>query len=251
MVRIFNPAAVLVCYMLLFLSCTKDAAVADNNTGNNGAGGSMARFTLVGNHLYLVNYSNLITYDCSDPKSLKEKSNLQIGFNIETIYPYKDKLFIGSSVGMYVYSLGDPALPKLEGAATHVRACDPVVGNDTVAYVTLRSFGTNCGSQSDVLNVYNIKTLQSPALVKTIVMGSPYGLGISGNALYVCDGNNGLKVFDISSGYEPVLTQTFSGKEYLDVIPYNNILICHVTGGIHFFDISDPLLPIEAGMVND
>jgi hypothetical protein len=246
-----KPIFILACTLLLFLSCSKEAAVTTNNSGSNGAGGSLARFTLVGNYLYLVDNSNLIAYDCSDPKNLVEKSNEAIDFRIETIYPYKNKLFIGSTAGMYVYSLENPAKPKLEGSVTHVRACDPVVGNDSAAYVTLRSFGTNCGSTKDVLNVYNIKELQKPALVKTIEMASPFGLGISGKALYVCDGLNGLKVFDISSGYEPKLITTIAGKDYQDVIPYDNVLICHVATGISFFDISDPLKPIEAGIVND
>ncbi len=58
------------------------------------------------------------------------KGSIDVGFSIETIYSYKDKLFIGPSTAMYVYSLTDPAHPDKLGQAQHVRACDPVVAND-------------------------------------------------------------------------------------------------------------------------
>jgi hypothetical protein len=239
-------------YTLLLLaiavqfSCTK----ADSGSPSHGAGGSTARYTVVGNYLYLVDHYELKTFDISDPAKLVLKSTEHLGWNIETIYPYKDKLFIGSQSGMFVYSLADPVKPKREGAVNHVRACDPVVANDTVAYVTLRSFGTSCNGTQNVLNVYSVKQAQ-PTLVKSVTMTLPYGLGIKNNALYVCEGANGLVVFDISKGFDPVKKKTLNDEVYFDVIPYGNLLICQVQGGIRFYDISDPLNPVKEGLVGD
>lgn len=230
-------------------ACSKDAK-SDAAAAPDGAGGSLARYTLAGNYLYLVDDSKLDVYDCSDLAHPVFRSSHYIGFGIETIYPYKDKLYIGAATGMYVYGLDDPANPKLEGSVTHVRACDPVVANDTVAYVTLRSFGTNCGGTQNVLNVYDIRHT-NPKLVKTVVMAAPAGLGIYRNALYVCEGDKGMSVFDISEGFDPVLVKTIKGKIYQDVIPYNGVLISHIDEGICFFDISSPLQPVETGTVKN
>lgn len=227
-------------------SCTK----ADSGGPSDGAGGSTARYTVVGNYLYLVDHYDLKTFDISNPSNLVLKSVENLGWNIETIYPYKDKLFIGSQSGMFVYSLSDPSNPKREGAVNHVRACDPVVANDTVAYVTLRSFGTTCNGTQNVLNVYSVKQPQ-PTLVKTVNMTLPYGLGIKSNALYVCEGTHGLVVFDISKGFDPAKKKTLKDEEYFDVIPYGDLLICQVKGGIRFYDISDPLNPLKEGLVGN
>jgi len=241
--------------MLIFAviaSCSKDGnSAAAPDTANNGAGGSLARYTIVGDYLYLVDDYNLDVYDCHNLANPVRKSSQQIGFGIETIYPFRDKLFIGSTNGMYVYSLEDPAAPRLEGAVTHVRACDPVVANDSAAYVTLRNFGTTCGGTENVLNVYNVKDVQHPRLVRTVTMKSPGGLGIHQSALYVCEGQNGLTDFDISKGYEPLEIRTLKGKDYQDVIPYNGLLICHLSDGICFYDLSDPLHPVEFGTVKN
>ncbi|GAO41069.1 LVIVD repeat-containing protein [Flavihumibacter petaseus] len=255
MKKILSSLVVILILTTMIASCSKDgagnyAAAPDNNSGN-GKSGSMARFTMVGNYLYIVDLSSLKAYDCSDPENPKLSGSTYLSWNIETIYPYQDKLFIGSSNGMYVFSLEDPANPKMEGSVSHVRACDPVIGNDTVAYVTLRSFGNNCGSTTNVLNVYNIKNSAQPVLVNTIEMASPYGLGMSDTALYVCDGTSGLKVYNIANAWQPELVKTISGFDFQDVIPYGDILISHIADGFHFFDISDPLEPVETGVVND
>lgn len=228
----------LVLILPLFHSCTKEAA----NPATTGAGGSMARYTVAGNYLYIADNSELHAYDISDPTTPYRRSSQYIGFNIETIYQYKGKLFIGSANGMYVYSLVNPENPLQEGAITHVRSCDPVVANDSVAYVTLRT-GVSCGGNRDILNVYNLRNPNSPSLVRTIDLQSPYGLGVAQKALYVCQGENGMVVFDLADPYNPRELRAFKDESYFDVIPYHGVLICFVSHGILLYDISEPLVP--------
>jgi len=45
----------------------------------------------------------------------------------------------------------------------------------------------------DVLDVTNVL---KPMLIRSYNMDNPYGLGISGDILFVCDGTSGLKVYD-------------------------------------------------------
>ena len=235
----------ILCLFVLFISCEKgsseQAAHADAATG---AGGSLARFTIVGNYLYMVDSHNLIIVDLSDPSKPEKKETYFAGFDIETIFSYKEKLYLGASNGMYIFSVTDPLKPVKEGEVTHFRACDPVVSNDSVSYVTLRSTGTNCGSNKNVLNIYNVKDAKHPELVKEVTMQSPYGLGIRNKGLYVCEGVNGLVTFDLSNPYNPVKKTEFTDEAFYDVIPYGNVLIAFIAKGVCFFDISDPVNPV-------
>jgi hypothetical protein len=232
------PAAV------IHFSCSKSSESNAAAGGGSGAGGSLAKFAISGNYLYTVSSSMLTVYDITDATKPVKKTELNPGFDIETIFPYKDKLFLGAQTGMYVYSITNPAQPVKEGSITHFRSCDPVVSNDSLAYVTLRSFGTNCGSLRNVLNVYNVKNLSSPALINTVELRSPYGLGIKDKALYVCEGHNGMVLFDITYPYTPMKKKEFNNEVYYDVIPFGNVLIAYIEKGVCFFDISNPLDPV-------
>lgn len=230
---------------IIFLSaCTKESASAAATA--SGAGGSTARFTIVGNYLYVVDNASLKAFDISNPAIAPVlKSKTSVGINIETIFPYQDKLFIGSSFSMYIYSLANPAQPAKLGQAEYMvrMSCDPVVAKDSTAYATLNSVGP-CGGSSSQLVVYNIKNISNPLLQRSLSLTAPYGLGISDSALYVCDGQSGLRVFDIRNTYDPQLLNTITGRTYYDVIPYGNILICQVDNGIELFNITNRHQPL-------
>ena len=226
-------------FLLLITGCEKSTFDTSSNSGNqNGTGGSLARFTLAGNYLYVVEETTLKTFDVSAPANPILKNTLVIGNNIETIYPYKNNLFIGSQLGMFIYSIANPAEPKLSGSALHVRSCDPVVANDTAAFVTLRS-GSFCGAPADGLYLYNITNLFSPQLVTTVNLATPFGLGLKDSILFVCQGANGMSAVNIKSINAPVISQTITGSNFMDVIPYGDLLICYVTDGIALYDISN------------
>jgi hypothetical protein len=112
-----------------------------------------------------LDYNTIEVIDISDPSAAEIKGNVNVGFGVETIFPYKDKLFIGSVDGMYIYDLANPQVPKKLGEARHVRSCDPVVANDSVAYVTLRGSG-NCGAATDGLYTYTTSPILLPRFKK-------------------------------------------------------------------------------------
>lgn len=221
-------------------ACSKSDNAANNIT--TGTGGSLARFTIIGDYLYTVNRQALYTYELNSTGNPILVSSINIGWDIETIYPYKDKLFIGSMEAMYIYSLSNPASPLREGQASHVRSCDPVVAKDDYAYVTLRT-NTSCEGSINALKVYDVSNLSFPAVVKEINLKHPYGLGVNESALYVCDDTDGLKIFDIDNPANPILTKTVTGYSFRDCIPHNDILICMVAEGMVIYDISEPLNP--------
>jgi hypothetical protein len=229
---------------LLFNSCQKESL--SNAATATGAGGSTARFTISGNFLYVVDNSNLKTFDISNTAIAPVlKSTTNVGINVETIFPYQDKLFIGSSFSMHIFSLANPENPTRLAQADYIirMSCDPVVAKDSTAYATLNSSGP-CGGGLSQLVVYNIKDITKPKLETTRSLMGPYGLGISDSALYVCEAMGGLNVYNIRNTYSPQLLRTITGETFFDVIPYGNILICQVSNGIALYDISIRHQPI-------
>lgn len=210
-----------------------------------GVGGSMARFTIVNNYLYTVDESIMHVFDISSPDNPNEKSTLNLGWGIETIFPFKNNLFIGSTNGMHIYSIDNPEEPQFMSMSTHVTTCDPVVANDNYAFVTLRSennSGRVCGDTfTNQLEVIDIKDVTNSKLLHIYNMTSPHGLGIDGNTLFVTEGNDGLKIFDISdvSRIDESLIQHMTGFNAFDVIPINGILILTGDDGLYQFDYSN------------
>ena len=225
------------------LACDKQASAPSGSSSGTGTGGSLARFTIVGNTLYMVDYMSLKVYNITDPANTTHIRTKTIGRNIETIFSYKDALFMGSSEGVYIYSLQDPLNPIELGRATHARSCDPVVANDSIAYVTLRG-GTACGPAQDGLYIHSVKNPANIQMIKLYLMGTPKGLGLKDNFLYVCQLQQGLSVLDVTDPLNPVEVKKITGSEFHDVIPFGNLLICYVTGGLALYDITQPGNPV-------
>ncbi len=233
---------------VFFVQCEKDAAVSSKGGfGTTGQGGSLARFAIVGNYLYSVDENQLKSLDISTPGNPVLKSTQDVGFDIETIFPFGDKLFIGSTSQVYIFSITDPAKPKKLSTAISpdvLRRCDPVVAKDTVAFATLRTNGP-CGGTQSILAVFDIKDITHPVQISSYPVGEPYGLEYSGDVLYVCDRQRGLLLFDISQPFEPQpINVSINDDIYVDVIPYQNTLICWVNSGIILYDITDNRNPV-------
>lgn len=218
--------------------------LANSNTSGQkssspyGMGGSMARFTIVNSHLYTVSDNSLDVFSISIPQTPTFTSKLQLGWGIETIYPFKNKLFIGSNTGMFIYDISNPSQPSKQGQFSHVRTCDPVIAEDNYAYVTLRT-GTGCPGATNQLDVLDIRDISQPSLVKTYPMANPHGLSKDGDLLFICDGKQGLKVYNASNANSIFLLKQFTGLETYDVIAWNDIAIVSAADGLYQYDYSD------------
>ena len=232
---------VIVTASLLLGSCGKDNSGAPADAGT-GTGGSLARFTIYGEYLYTVDREVLKTYSLANPELPELLSSVNIGTDIETIYPYGGNLFIGSMEALYIYSLEDPEKPERQALASHLRACDPVVADGDYAYVTVRS-GSACGGPLDALLVFDVSDLKQPVQLTQVQLDSPYGLGINGNTLYVCDGAAGLKVFDVTDPASPASLTHREGYVFKDCITHGDILVCMVDHGLVIYDITNANTP--------
>ena len=204
-----------------------------------GISGSMARFIIVNNYLYAVNSHDLICVSLSNPTEPAVTSEMSAGWDIETIYSLHDKLFLGSMGGVFIYDISQPDAPAKESDFTHARACDPVIADDSYTYITLRE-GTSCGPTENEMLVVDIRNIQAPELVNTYTMTNPQGLAKDNNELFVCDGKDGLKMYDASDPANLTLEKHLEGLEPYDAIAWNNDLIVVAKDGLYQFDYSNP-----------
>lgn len=224
---------------------SNDAANQAGGNQSNGQGGSMARFSVMGDYLYTIDQRTMHLFNLQNAADPVYEKDLQVGWGIETIFPfYRDNhsyLFIGSNDGMYIYNNDDPMSPFQEGYLGHVSSCDPVVPHGQHAYITLRS-GNSCQGFTDQLEIADISDMSNPKRIEVHKMSNPWGLGVDNDLLFICDGRDGLKVFDLEDPAPDKLKTVahFEGFSAYDVIPFQGTLILSSSEGIHFFNYQNP-----------
>ncbi len=214
---------------------------ANGNYGSakiGGIGGSMACFALANDKLFTVSNTHLKTFDLITPDDPVYKGEVQPGsWNIETIFPFKNRLFLGTTNGMYIYDASGSNVNMLS-QFQHARSCDPVVAEDKYAFVTLRS-GTRCDGFTNQLDVVGITNLSTPQLLKSYGMTNPHGLSKDGNLLFICEGGEGPKVFDAMDVMNIKLIKHLKGMETYDVIAWNKKALVVAKDGLYQFDYTN------------
>ncbi|QPH37686.1 LVIVD repeat-containing protein [Pedobacter endophyticus] len=220
------------------------------SSGTSGQGGSMARFTLLNDYLYTVGTSDLSLFDvkaASNPTFVKA---INLGWGAETIFPYDNKLFIGTNRGMHIFSATDPANPVKLSTYSHIVACDPVVVQGRYAYVTLRT-GNTCAQGMNQLEVVDIEDPTSPKQVAVYAMQNPHGLSVNGNNLFLCEGNFGIKTFNITDKTKigNNMLQYLKNIKSFDVIAGPKSLIVTGDDGVYQFSYSNPAMLRRLSMI--
>jgi hypothetical protein len=199
--------------LLALIGCSSDNKTA-TQSGGDGTGGSLAIFALKGNYLYSVDYAKLNVFSLINTSEPTKVNEINVGFNIETLFSYGDYLFIGSRNGMFIYNVENPENPAKLSSAQHFTSCDPVIANATHSFVTLHS-NNRCGNNINELQVYNTIDPTKPILVHQRNLTNPKGLGLYNNYLIVCD--DVIKIFSIQNPSEPLLIKSIN-KNCFDVI---------------------------------
>lgn len=215
-------------WLLLGLqACESDNDLSQpGSDGQAGQGGSLARFTVANDHLFIVDGSQLKTFSLQNAADPVYLSNQNVNAQVETVFPLGDStLFIGTTTGMLIYDVTTPLSIEHLSTYQHVVACDPVVANAQYAYVTLRSDPEVnwCFRSVNQLDIIDIRNLRQPQLVTEIPMINPKGLGLYGDTLLVCD--VGVKVMDVSNPIAPNLLSAFERYQPFDIIPYSSLMI--------------------------
>jgi hypothetical protein len=222
-------------------SSFRNDGMAGGNTNTYGVGGSMARFITYDDYLYALESSwKLKSINIADTDKLIVENELSLWGNVETLFIADAHLYVGTSNGMHILDLANPATPNFLSSYTHFTACDPVVIEGDRAYVTLRS-GNTCGGTQDLLEVIDISDKYEPKRLSSFPMIEPYGLAIDNGILFVCEGEYGLKVYDASDEYSITshLIAAFPGINAYDVIPMESFLFMIGEDGFYIYDYSD------------
>lgn len=221
---------------------TTTGGIGGSSGTTYGVGGSMARFGLYKDYLYIISQYNLLTFKLNSNSQVTLLNTGYLSWNVETIYITDDHLFLGTQSGMIVQSLAVPERPSQIGSFTHMTSCDPVVINGDLAYVTLKG-GTTCrGGTLNQLDVVRMTDGYSKyTLLKSYPMYGPQGLGVDGDLLFVCDGSAGLKIYDRTDPLTITshVVATFPSINAYDVIPRNNYLFMIGDTGFLLYDYSN------------
>ena len=242
--KIFNY--VFFALSLLFMTACTDSSepiggrgeTMDNaGGGGTGQGGSLARFTITKNRLYIVTSNTLYTYSLDNPSEPKYIHERTIWATVETIFAMGDYLFLGTQSGVEIYTIIDPDNPAYTSRYEHIVSCDPVVAQGMYAYSTLRT-GTQCFRGVNRLDVINIQNIAQPFEEFSIPMENPIGLGISRDLLFVCD-NSKLKAFSIKQPNRPTpLGTTINVDGCFDVIALDDRLLVVHDKGLNQYSIN-------------
>ena len=211
---------------------------ASSVPATNGQAGSMAKMVLLKDYLYAISERHSLgIVSVTNASSPHFENNISAGFDLETIYPFEDKLFLGSAEGMFMFDVSDPVQPFSIGTFSHGRACDPVVSDGKYAYITLHA-GTECGGNANELDVVNIENLDQFQLVKTYPMTKPTGLCKDGSLLFVCDASV-VKIYDAADPSDLKLLNKINSNEPYDVIAHNNVALVVDADGLYQYDYSN------------
>jgi hypothetical protein len=233
---------------VVFFDSSNAGSSVVNATGGNvssgtGVGGSFARFTVVNDYLYTVSTQSLKSYLVSTPADPQFKAVNNLNWGVETIFPYDDKLFIGSNSGMYIFDNSNPSSPVLLSTFDHARACDPVVVSGNTAYVTLRN-GTLCQGFINQLDVVDISNVLSPKLIKSYPMTNPHGLAYSNGKIYLAEGEFGFKVLDAKDPNKIEQLCNVTGMHSYDMISLSDTRLFMIgDDGFYQYNVSDPQNP--------
>ena len=205
-----------------------------------GIAGSLARFAVTENHLYVLDAGALKNLELTSPLNPVEGEELYVAWDVETLFPRGDEMFVGASSGMHILDISNRSTPELLSQYRHVNSCDPVIVEGDIAFVTLRS-GTECDGFTDQLEVIDISNLRAPQLLHSFPMFNPHGLSKDGDALFICDGTDGLKVFDASdlATIGSRLIAHDPNIQAYDVITYRDVAMLIGDDGLRQYDYSD------------
>ena len=205
-------------------------------------------FSLYDNYLYAVANYQVNILDLSGEKPEKAAENVFIG-NAETVFSYRDKLFVGTPSELAIYSVEDPLHPVFYSQIMHVYSnCNPFAVDGDWVYVTIHS-GNLCGQNTDQLKVFDISDARSPEEVASYDMNRPKGLAINNGMLFLCDA--GLKIFNAGDPTS-LLNNPFTYYTQVDgydLAFFDNILLVIADNGLYQYDYSEDAIHGNRGNI--
>jgi len=237
---------------LLFVGCGSDGGDSGYNSSSqdmiensSGISGSKTKFKMVGDYLYTVNEDVITIIDIADASTPIAITRNKIFYEIDTISSYENYLYIGVDSEIYIYDKTDPTQLKEISSLSDIESCDPIAVENGIAYVT-HNVDSSCGySDKSQLEIFDIRDIESPKVIKTVPMWAPSGIAIDNSKLFICDGDAGLKVYDVNSSenngtieIDIINIQNIDDAVCNDIIAHQNNLILTNSSKITQYDYS-------------
>ena len=230
----------------IFFATTQSAtanAIPVKSAGGNGQAGSLSRFAVLNDYLYVANRFSLSVINISNPLQPVINPAVSTFGEVETIYPFNNVLLLGSPVGMRIFSVANPAQPVYTGGVSHWRGCDPVVAENNIAYVTIRGGGP-CGGNVSQLDVIDISDIKKPVLLKSYPLQNPYGLSVYNSILGICDGKAGFSLYKAAQANSLQLLSSISTVTAFDVIMNDVTALLITKDGLYQYNITNKQAPL-------
>jgi len=231
--------------VLGLLGC--DFGIVPPNFGESvaGQGSTLARFAIEGDDLYIIDNQSLRHFDISTPSAPEEGERITVDFEVKSIFAYNDHLFMSNETGLNIYDVSDGDAPQFVSNFSGITACNSVVFQGNAAFVTRRR-GDECGwtdpSELAVLDVSDFSSLNTLRVYSgTNTISSPVSLAVSPNTLFLCEGNNGLRIYQSTVPDGLVQTGHRPNFEAFGLVPNGSNAIIKGSDGLYQYDISNPL----------
>ena len=208
--------------------------------GGASQGGSLARFAVLDDYLYTIDGDAVQTFRLDALEGPVRFNRVAVDFGIETLFPYSgeagDQLYIGGNQGLYIMDASDPGNLRKQGEMSHVQSCDPVVVQDGLAYVTLQG---SCFDERNRLEIIDVSDPSTPELIIDYTLQEPFGLGVDGDYLFICDGVAGLKVYNGARSPKNLkLVKQLGDVDARDIIPVAGVALVVAQNGLFQYDYS-------------
>lgn len=202
-------------------------------------GGSTARFSIAGDYLYTIAGSQIQIFNIADSADPKTWSQVSVADDIETLFAYRDVMFIGAQSGVFLYDIKDEGNPSFVSGVEHWQACDPVVAQGDYAFVTLNTTSDACPGEINQLEILDVSDTLRPILVDVVEMQGPKGLAVIDDYLFICDGIAGLKIFDKTELKDIKILDQLDSDQCNDIILRDRLAITTGSEGIKQYDFTE------------
>lgn len=215
---------------------------------DDGVKGTMNRIAVEFGHVYVISTDKLYTF--SNSFGLQKTSEININSDTETIYATNNRIYLGSSTALTLYSASNPSNPWEVSELQHTESCDPVLPNGNVVYYTLRALeDEGCNSLGEnTLNVVDVTNQNEMVVINSFQLDSPYGMALIGNNLLVGEGANGLTIFNANNQQNLTQLENYPNIEAFDVRSHPadmNIILVTNSNGIKQYQINWTTLQIN------
>ncbi len=217
---------------------------------------SIAQFTILEGKLYGLDNETLNIIDLQNPAQPEFLSSQLFLLEAMKLSNFKNSLAATNPFGTTIFDVSNGIMVAGSNPLSQVTPCDYFAYKDDLVFYS-KNTDNQCYTERTELVVTGLTT-NNPAFITGIYpMEDPHGLAVQDGYLYLCDGVNGLKIYDISNEelLSDKLVANAKDMNALEVMPLespSDLLIVKGADGIYQYQFEshadgDPLLLSKIG----